>query len=301
MQGRPALANTPPNMFFQKLTRLQRRGDETGDLARALLLCFYRRKELVHKARMRLDCGAEIVRRLMPDHRTIVFTERIETADILFDALFAAFPGQIERYHSHMSAEEKARALFRYRNGESRVIVCCRALDEGLNVPETDAGVILSVGGKARQRIQRVGRILRRSAAGHPKKIYYLHIPESAEADALLPSEDPARDAPSYEFGEDVCKLWWTGSGELLPDPAYAALAERVTARLTRSGASDRQLSTADRQLRRGCVRTDFLLPVSVCRARIDRARADERAYLIVMLLMARERTRTEDTASVRK
>jgi superfamily II DNA or RNA helicase len=295
MQRRSVFANTPPNMFFQRLMRLQRQGDETGDLARALLLCFYRRKELVHKARMRLDCGAEIVRRLMPDHRTIVFTERIETADILFDMLCAAFPGRIERYHSQMRAEEKARALFRYRNGESGVIVCCRALDEGLNVPETDAGVILSVGGNARQRIQRVGRILRRGAEARPKKIYYLHIPESAEADTLLPLEDAARGTPGPEPFEDAYNLWWTESGELLPDPAYAALAERVRANLRQSGASERQLRKAERQLDRGCVRTDFLLPASACLALLEQARADERDYLIIMLLMAREMERTKE------
>jgi hypothetical protein len=232
----------------------------------------------------------------MPDNRTILVTERIETTNTLFDRLHRAFPGQISRYHSHMSAPEKERALNRYRDGESRVIVCCHALDEGLNVPETDAGVILSVGGGMRQRIQRVGRILRRGGAGGTKKIYYLYISDGAEAPELLPGEDPepgTDSAPGEDGGKadgTAYQLAWTESGELLPDPAYGALAEGVLARLARSGASESRLRNAKRQLDRGSVRTDFLLPESVCLERLRGARPEERDYLIAMLLMARMR-----------
>ncbi|MDR2087846.1 MAG: DEAD/DEAH box helicase family protein [Clostridiales Family XIII bacterium] len=303
----PSLRKASHRTFFQKLLRLQSRGGEEGALAGALVMLLFRRKEVIHKARMRMDCGAEIVRRLMPDHRIILFTERIETADILFNALHADFPGQIGRYHSNMGAEEKTRALDRYRSGEIKVIVCCRALDEGLNVPETDAGIILSVGSGARQRIQRIGRILRRGRADRPKKIYYLHIADSAEAEELLPAEDadagiaerpPAESPEAEDSGIGAAKetdagpyrLAWTLDGDLLPDPAYAALSERVTEHLIRSGASERHLRNAKAHLDRGCVRTDFLLPESACREGLERARPDEKDYWIAMLLMARSR-----------
>jgi superfamily II DNA or RNA helicase len=289
MQKCPALKGMPHKMFLQKLKRMQKSADEPGDLARVLLQLFFRRKEIVHKAQMRIDCGTEIIRRLMPDHRTILFSERIETADILFDTLRETFPGRIDRYHSNMDTSEKARALRRYRNGESNVIVCCRALDEGLNVPETDAGVILSVSSGARQRIQRVGRVLRRDPAGRPKKIFYLYIPESSEADKLLPTEGAAHDM--FASGTNVYSLGWIEPGCLQPDHEYSVLAEKVTAHLIRSGASEQQLLNAAALLDRGSVRTDFLLPESVCSARFERARADEKDYFAVMLLMARART----------
>jgi superfamily II DNA or RNA helicase len=289
MKRCPYLKKLPYRLFFRRLQHLQKGVDETAALAGSLLILLFRRKEIVHKARMRIDCGAEIVRRLMPDHRTILFTERIETTNILFETLRGSFPGQIERYHSNMSANEKARALRRYRDGESKVIVCCRALDEGLNVPETDAGIVLSVGSGARQRIQRTGRILRRDGTDRLKKIYYLYIPESAEADKLLPSENPEDDA--FGYGEHTCCLSFTESGNLLSDSEYAVLAERVLAHLTRSGASDRHLRNAAAQLDRGSVRTDFLLPESACRERLALANTDEKDYLTVMLLMARVRS----------
>ena len=39
----------------------------------------------------------------------------------------------------------------------------CRALDEGLNVPDTSVGIIVASTKSVRQRIQRMGRILRTS------------------------------------------------------------------------------------------------------------------------------------------
>jgi excinuclease UvrABC helicase subunit UvrB len=224
----------------------------------------------------------------MPDHRTILFTERIETADILLKVLRREFKGQIDRYHSLMDATEKARALDRYRTGESKVIVCCHALDEGLNVPETDAGIVLSVGSGMRQRIQRVGRILRRGNAERLKKIYYLYISDSAEATELLFSEYPARDA--FDLGADVYRLRYSETEGLLPDPAYRAAADRVMAYLSRQGASERHLQNAQRHLDRGAVRTDFLFAESDCMGRRKSARGDERDYWTAMLLMARAR-----------
>jgi superfamily II DNA or RNA helicase len=284
----PALKGLPHGLYFRELARLQKRGGDEGEIARILMLLFVRRKEVAHKARMRIGCGMEIVRRLMPDHRTILFTERIETADTLLSMLREAFPGQIDRYHSLMDAEEKARALSRYRAGESKVIVCCHALDEGLNVPETDAGIVLSVGSGMRQRIQRVGRILRRGASGRLKKIYYLHIADSAEASELLPSAYPSRDA--FGLGAAAYRLRYNETEGLSPDPVYRGLAERVTAYLTRQGASDRHLRNAERHLDRGAVRTDFLLSEADCADRRKRTRGDERDYWTAMLLMARAR-----------
>jgi superfamily II DNA or RNA helicase len=287
LQSCPELKGATHGAFFQRLLRLRARDDGQGALARALLASYYSRKEVVHKARMRIGCGMEIIRRLMPDHRTILFAERIETADILFAMLREAFPGRIDRYHSLMGAEEKARALSRYRTGESKVIVCCRALDEGLNVPETDAGVILSVGSGMRQRIQRVGRILRRGGDGRLKKIYYLHVSGSAEAEELLPSGYAAQggqdEAGAYRLG-------YSEHGGLLPDSAYKSAADEVMAGLLRSGASDRHLRSAERQLGRGAVRTDFLLPETDCAKNLERARGEERDYWAAMLLMARVR-----------
>jgi superfamily II DNA or RNA helicase len=290
LRKRPDLRNLPYGAFIHALSRLRARKDGVGAAARALTAAYLCRKEIAHKAKRRIDCGVEIARRLMPDQRVIMFSERIETADILFGALNETFRGRVGRYHSNMSADEKARALGRYRNGESDIIVCCRALDEGLNVPETDAGVIVSVGNGTRQRIQRIGRVIRRGRADRLKNIYYLFVSSAAEASELLTFEYPAPDGTPSESGRVAYDLVYTEDGRLEPDPAYDALSKRVMARLAESGASGERLRNAEEQLKRGAVRTDFLLSESACLSRLERARKDERDYLITMLLMARAR-----------
>ena len=48
-----------------------------------------------------------------------------------------------------------------YRRGLFDVMVSCRSLDEGTNVPETTVAIVASSTSSHRQRIQRLGRVLR--------------------------------------------------------------------------------------------------------------------------------------------
>ena len=53
-----------------------------------------------------------------------------------------------------------------FRIGVIDVLVTCRALDEGANMPETRVAIIAAATSSNRQRIQRLGRVLR----PHPSK-----------------------------------------------------------------------------------------------------------------------------------
>jgi superfamily II DNA or RNA helicase len=64
-------------------------------------------------------------------------------------------------YHSKLKLRQRAEILSAYRQGEIDVLVTCRALDEGFNVPETEIGIIAASTATRRQRIQRLGRVLR--------------------------------------------------------------------------------------------------------------------------------------------
>jgi superfamily II DNA or RNA helicase len=67
-------------------------------------------------------------------------------------------------YHSKMTMRDRVAMLTAYRKGAVDVLVTCRALDEGFNVPETESGIIAASTATRRQRIQRLGRVLRPSA-----------------------------------------------------------------------------------------------------------------------------------------
>ncbi len=67
---------------------------------------------------------------------------------------------------------ERAEILDGFRRGVYRAIVTSQVLDEGIDVPEANVGIIVSGTGSSREFIQRLGRILR-PAEGKDKAILY--------------------------------------------------------------------------------------------------------------------------------
>lgn len=56
---------------------------------------------------------------------------------------------------------ERAEALKRFAAGELRALVSARVLNEGLDVPDADVGVVVGGSQGAREHVQRIGRVLR--------------------------------------------------------------------------------------------------------------------------------------------
>jgi superfamily II DNA or RNA helicase len=105
--------------------------------------------------------------------RTLIFHEDIQACEIIASVLEkAGVPNGI--YHSKMSLKARAEALRNYRSGRSEVLVTCRALDEGFNVPETQLGIIAASTATRRQRIQRLGRIVRPAPDKETANVYTL-------------------------------------------------------------------------------------------------------------------------------
>jgi superfamily II DNA or RNA helicase len=92
--------------------------------------------------------------------RALVFVESISAAKESKRVLDEM--GQsVAIYHSQMSSHLRRANLRSFRKGIFDVLVACRALDEGFNVPEAEVAIIAAGTSSKRQRIQRVGRVLR--------------------------------------------------------------------------------------------------------------------------------------------
>ena len=59
--------------------------------------------------------------------------------------------------------KERAQALHRFGNGELRILVSARVLNEGIDVPAADVAIIAGGSQGSREYVQRVGRVLRPS------------------------------------------------------------------------------------------------------------------------------------------
>jgi len=147
------------------------------------------REELAAKLRRRARLAASSIQRIPltiriaeqhRDSRIIVFHEDIRTANGILEVLSARrFNATV--YHSKISAEVRRDNLRLYRAGVFDVLVTCRALDEGVNVPETSIAIVASSTASVRQRIQRLGRVLRPAPGKHHAQVYTIYTSKPEE------------------------------------------------------------------------------------------------------------------------
>lgn len=164
---------------------------QSGDLDKSVIV-----RKLQRRARLAASSIQRIpvTIRLAEQHRNnrlIIFHESIESADSILQTLNArGFNSTI--YHSKIGPELRRDNLRLYRRGMFSVLVTCRALDEGVNIPETDVAIVASSTGSARQRIQRLGRVLR-PAPGKPRaKIYTIYVSKPEEERLVREARDLA-------------------------------------------------------------------------------------------------------------
>jgi superfamily II DNA or RNA helicase len=174
------------------LIRRVRDGDDVQDTLRRALRT---RASISANAALRIPAAL----RLADDTRgarTIVFHERIRAAEQIKQLLEARrFSATI--YHSRIGPVMRRDNLRLFRRGMFDILVTCRALDEGTNVPETSVAVIASSTASTRQRIQRLGRVLRPAPGKKRATIYTIYATE-------VERERLAREAVNLTEAESV-------------------------------------------------------------------------------------------------
>jgi len=95
------------------------------------------------------------------------------------DLCKAAFPLALA-YHSGKTKKQKETALQKFRDNEINVLCSTKALNQGLDVPDANMGIICGITSKSLSMIQRVGRLLR-FQEGKIGKIIILYVKDSQE------------------------------------------------------------------------------------------------------------------------
>lgn len=268
--------------YIRKLNQLIREGGRVADAAERLKRLYFLRKRILVLAEARVTCGIELVRLLSTECKTILFSERIVTANMLFENLSTLFPEKIGLYHSAMRREQKEFALSRYREGRTRILVCCRALDEGLNVPDTAAAVMVSSSSGELQRVQRMGRVLRNTQDGITKRIFHIYVPDTAESPDFLSG-----------MGGKAERLFFNEKTNGLVHKEYDKFSNSAIRQLRKDGATENQITIALRQIEVGRIAADWQLTPELIETRLDeskKAGSREKNYWAMMLLISRER-----------
>ena len=125
------------------------------------------RKRLLYRMRERKTAVVRILSDALADNpntKAILFHESIAEVMSLFELLRAErFPVVAE--HSGFPEKMRAASLKLFRDGTAQIIVSARSLIEGFNVPSADLGIIVAASSSVRQRVQTLGRLLRKSRA----------------------------------------------------------------------------------------------------------------------------------------
>jgi len=107
--------------------------------------------------------------------RSLVFTETKDAASHVAGMLRADGINS-QSFDSALTRSERTERLKLFKDGRIQVLCAPRVLDEGIDVPKVDVGVIVSASQSRRQMIQRLGRIVRPNQTGRPSTLFLLHI-----------------------------------------------------------------------------------------------------------------------------
>ena len=148
---------------YKKFTKsIQRRaatigGNDMNDYPLKMLI--FNRARMVKNSKNRIPFGIELLQKHKRDS-WIVFTENKKQAKE-FNKIINTKGYKSAIYDTDLDNAEREENLNNFKNGNLNVLVSCTALDEGFDMPEADGALILSASSSKRQRVQRMGRVLR--------------------------------------------------------------------------------------------------------------------------------------------
>ena len=134
------------------------------------------RKAVISNAKNKMDALIQIVRE-NDGKKIIIFNETIKMAE-LERKLLKKNGFESEIYHSKM---KKQTAIERFRDGEVKILVSVKSLNEGLDVKDVDVGIRVAGTNQDRDTIQRLGRGLRVVEGKEGAKYYQIYCNDTVE------------------------------------------------------------------------------------------------------------------------
>lgn len=158
------------------VSRIKSSNTSSGDIAtlqKKLEILLFKRQRLVNESSQRKFVAAKLILSNL-DRKKILFCESIDQAEDIKEicrenGLDTAI------YHSELKRFERITALSNFQSNFFHTLIGCKALDEGFDVPDIDLGIIVSQTKTSRQRIQRLGRTIRKCNDKRQPIVYTLY------------------------------------------------------------------------------------------------------------------------------
>ena len=156
---RQGIRVSTPEGWSQFIIRSSRSAD-----GRQAMAAYQRHRQLAFAAPSKLAYVEDLLHRHRRD-RALLFTERNDTAY----ELSRRFLAPIITHQTKVS--ERAAILDDFAGGIYNALVTSKVLNEGVDLPAANVGVVISGSGSAREHVQRLGRILRKQ--GDKRAVLY--------------------------------------------------------------------------------------------------------------------------------
>jgi len=166
---------------FQKL--VMRTGRDPG--ARKALLARNKARDVAYNSISKMGKLSEILKR-HGGSKIFIFTEHNKLVHRISKQFL------IPSITYRTASKERSETLDRFRSGVYRAVVTSKVLDEGIDVPDADVGIILSGTGSERAFIQRLGRILRKKD-GKEAVLYEIVSAETSEVNTARRRKRPLK------------------------------------------------------------------------------------------------------------
>ena len=139
-----------------------------------------RRANVAKNSEMRVPSAVEVAKK-EKEQKILIFHESIEKAEEIYSIL--SNEGlSVGIYHSEIYGPIRRETLYRYRKGMIRILISCRALDEGVDIPDANVAIIAAYTSSLRQRVQRLGRVLRKHSGKDYATIYTFYSTDRERA-----------------------------------------------------------------------------------------------------------------------
>lgn len=149
-------------------------------MARNYLKMFNQRRELLAGAQSKIEALGRLAPTIRSASRALVFCQTVESAQESAERL-AGHDIDARPYVGGLNKTARRNLMEGFKQGSPQTMCAPKVLDEGIDVPSADLGVILAASSSERQMIQRMGRVLRPKDDGRPARFLIVYVKGSFE------------------------------------------------------------------------------------------------------------------------
>ena len=181
---------------YQRITKQLSKfiDSQTGRYKKEAEMLLLKRKRIIHKAENKKGAITNLLENLKNRRKldyTFVFVPegyepdyaetdnyQVQDEDIhIIDEYATMFKEQGYSYHKYISGLEDAQKVLQsFANGDIKILLSMKCLDEGIDIPRAEHAIFCSSTGNPRQFVQRRGRVLRKSKGKEKATIWDLIV-----------------------------------------------------------------------------------------------------------------------------